>query len=72
MVAHTECACRKIFLPSHKRKLYAKCATETTPQKSHFTNTTLRQCLRSMCETHTDEDMATHVVPYDRHSHLLE
>ena len=27
---------------------------------------------RSMCESHTYEELATHVLPYDRHSHLLE
>ena len=45
MVAHTECADRKFFLPSHKRKLYAICAPASNPKKSRFTNTTLRQCL---------------------------
>ena len=27
---------------------------------------------RSMCESHTYEELATQVLPYDRHSHLLE
>ena len=72
MVAHTECADRKFFLPSHKGNLVATLTMLTTIKKMCFTNTTLRRFLICMYQKHKYEYLATQVVPYDRHSHLME